>query len=83
MANEVTVYAKTGTSEHSSGGSDHGAFICFAHRKDMTEPEVAVAVFGEKVAHGNWLAPVAEEILTVYFEQVFASDVYTYENQIG
>ena len=83
MANEVTVYAKTGTSEHSSGGSDHGAFICFAHRNESTEPEVAVAIFGEKCAHGNWLAPVAEEILTVYFEQVFASDVYTYENQIG
>jgi len=81
MANEVTVYAKTGTSEHSSGGSDHGAFICFAHRKEVTEPEVAVAVFGEKVAHGSWLAPVAEDILAVYFEQVSASSAYTYENQ--
>ena len=83
MANEVTVYAKTGTSEHSSGGSDHGAFICFAHRKEVAEPEVAVAVFGEKVAHGSWLAPVAEDILEVYFEQVSASTVYTYENQVG
>ena len=83
LANEVTVYAKTGTSEHSSGGSDHGAFICFAHRKELTEPEVAVAVFGEKAAHGNWLAPVAEDILEAYFEQVSASTVYTYENQVG
>ena len=83
MANEVTVYAKTGTAEHSSGGSDHAAFVCFAHRKDVAEPEVAVAIFGEKCAHGNWLAPVAEDILETYFEQVSASDVYTYENQIG
>ena len=83
MSNEVVVYAKTGTSEHASGGSDHGAFICFANRKGGTEPEVAIAIFGEKCAHGNWLAPVAEDILEVYFEQVFASDVYTYENQIG
>jgi len=83
MANDVIVYAKTGTSEHSSGGSDHGAFICFARRNDVEEPEVAVAVFGEKVAHGSWLAPVAEDILEVYFEQVLASDVYTYENQVG
>ena len=83
MANDVVVYAKTGTSEHSSGGSDHGAFICFARRNDVAEPEVAVAVFGEKVAHGSWLAPVAEDILEAYFEQVLASDVYTYENQIG
>ena len=83
LANEVTVYAKTGTSEHSSGGSDHGAFICFARRNEVAEPEVAIAVFGEKCAHGNWLAPVAEDILEVYFEQVSASEVYTYENQIG
>ena len=83
MANEVVVYAKTGTSEHASGGSDHGAFICFARRKDVAEPEVAVAVFGEKAAHGNWLAPVAEDILETYFEQVSASDVYTLENQVG
>ena len=83
LANEVTVYAKTGTSEHASGGSDHGAFICFARRNEVEEPEVAVAVFGEKAAHGNWLAPVAEDILETYFEQVSASDVYTYENQIG
>ena len=83
MANQVTVYAKTGTSEHASGGSDHGAFICFAHRKEVTEPEVAVAVFGEKAAHGSWLAPVAEYVLEAYFEQVSASEVYTYENQVG
>jgi penicillin-binding protein 2 len=83
MANEVVVYAKTGTSEHSSGGSDHGAFICFARRKDVADPEVAVAVFGEKAAHGSWLAPVAEDILEAYFEQVSASEVYTYENQVG
>ncbi len=83
LANEVTVYAKTGTSEHSSGGSDHGAFICFARRNEVAEPEVAVAVFGEKAAHGNWLAPVAEDVLEAYFEQVSASDVYTYENQVG
>ena len=83
LSNEVTVYAKTGTSEHSSGGSDHGAFICFARRNEIAEPEVAIAVFGEKCAHGSWLAPVAEDILETYFEQVSASEVYTYENQIG
>ncbi len=83
FADEVVVYAKTGTAEHSSGGSDHGAFICFAHRQGETKPEVAVAVYGEKVAHGSSLAPVAEKILAAYYEQVYASDVYTYENQIG
>jgi cell division protein FtsI/penicillin-binding protein 2 len=83
LSNEVTVYAKTGTAEHSSGGSDHGAFVCFARRNDVAEPEVAVALFGEKVAHGNWLAPVAEEILRAYFEQVSATEVTTLENQVA
>ena len=76
----VAVCAKTGTAEHSSGGSDHGAFICFA---PMDDPQIAIALYGEKVAHGSWMAPVAEEIMEYYFDLVFASDVYTYENQVG
>ena len=76
----VAVCAKTGTAEHSSGGSDHGAFICFA---PMEDPEVAVAVYGEKVAHGSTLAVVAESILETYFEMEAASEVYTYENQVS
>ena len=76
----ITVCAKTGTAQHSSGGSDHGAFVCFA---PMENPEIAIAVFGEKTAHGSWMAPVAEPILKAYFEAVDASEVYTYENQLS
>ena len=76
----VAVCAKTGTAQHSSGGSDHGAFVCFA---PMEDPEIAVAIYGEKVAHGSSLAPVAEQILEAYFEMEAASDVFTYENQVG
>ncbi len=76
----VAVCAKTGTAQHSSGGSDHGAFICFA---PMEKPEIAIAIYGEKAAHGSWLAPVAEDILKAYFEMERASDVFTYENQVG
>lgn len=76
----VEVCAKTGTAQHSSGGSDHGAFICFAPKDD---PEIAVAVYGEKAAHGSWLAPVAQDILEAYFEMEAASDVFTYENKVG
>ena len=83
LKDEVVVYAKTGTAEHSSGGSDHGAFLCFAHRVGETEPEIAIAIYGEKVAHGAWLAPIAEDILEAYYEQGKSSDVFTYENQIG
>ena len=83
MKDEVIVYAKTGTAQHSSGGSDHGAFICFARRAEDTEPDVAVALYGEKVAHGSWLAPVAEQILLAYYEMDAASEVTAFENQAG
>ncbi len=84
LKDEVTVWAKTGTAEHASGGSDHGAFLCFAGRNDGTpEPEVAIAIYGEKVAHGSTLAVVAEEILAAYFEIEGASETYAYENQVG
>ena len=83
MANEVTVYAKTGTAEHASGGSDHGAFICFAHRADETEPDVAIALYGEKVAHGSNFGPVAEKILMAYYEMEAATEVTSFENQVN
>ena len=77
---KITVCAKTGTAQHSSGGSDHGAFVCFA---PMDDPQIAIAVFGEKTAHGSSMAPVAEPILKAYFEMVDASEVYTYENGLS
>ena len=81
LKGEVIVYAKTGTSEHASGGSDHGQFVCFAHREDETEPDIAIAVFGEKIAHGSSLAPVAEKILLTYYEMDAASEMTAFENQ--
>ncbi len=83
LAGEVEVYAKTGTAEHASGGSDHGAFVCFAKRKEAAEPDVAIAIFGEKAAHGASLAPVAEKILLTYYELEEASEVTAFENQVG
>ncbi len=76
----VEVCGKTGTAEHSSGGSDNGVFICFA---PMSNPEIAVAVFGEKVGHGSSLAGVADEIVESYYEMVTASETFTYENKLG
>ncbi len=83
MKGEVIVYAKTGTAEHASGGSAHGAFVCFSHRADETEPDIAVAIFGEKVAHGSSLVPIAEKILLAYYELDEASEVTAFENQPG
>lgn len=83
LAGEITVYAKTGTAEHASGGSDHGAFVCFAHRSDdpSQKPDVAIAIYGEKVAHGSSLAPVAEQILMAYYEMEAAREMTAFENQ--
>lgn len=77
---KITVCAKTGSAQHSSGGSDNGVFVCFA---PMEDPQVAIAIFGEKTAHGSSMAPVAEPILKAYFEMVDASEVYTYENGLS
>ena len=76
----VAVCAKTGTAQHSSGGSDHGSFVCFA---PMEDPEIAVAIYGEKAAHGGSLAPVAEDVLRAYFAMEAASEVTAFENQVG
>ena len=76
----VEVCAKTGTAQHSSGGSDHGAFICFA---PMEDPEIAIALFGEKVGHGSSLAGVADKIIESYYEMVRASETFTYENRLS
>lgn len=83
LKDEVVVYAKTGTAQHSSGGSDHGAFICFSHRVEDTEPDLVVAIYGEKAGHGNWLPPIAEKILQTYYEMEAASEMTAFENQIG
>ena len=76
----VQVAAKTGTAETGRLGSDDGSFVCFA---PADNPEIAIAVFGEKAAHGATLGRVAREIIEYYFYQAKASSVSTYENQIS
>ena len=78
----IAVAAKTGTAQSGqNNASDHGAFVCFAHRADETEPDVAIALYGEKIAHGSTLAPVAEKILLTYYEMDAASEMTAFENQ--
>ena len=74
----VEVAAKTGTAETGRLGSDDGSFVCFA---PIDNPEIAIAVFGEKAAHGSTLGLVAKDIIDYYFYQAQASAVTTYENQ--
>ena len=77
---DITVCGKTGTAEHETGGSSNGAFICFA---PMDDPEIAVAVYGEKAGSGAYMARVARAVLDAYFGADETSDAETYENKVG
>ena len=77
---DVKVCGKTGTAEHETGGSSNGAFICFA---PMDDPEIAVAVYGEKAGSGAYMARVARAVLEAYFGADETSDAETYENKVG
>ena len=77
---EVEVCGKTGTAEHETGGSSNGAFICFA---PMDDPEIAVAVYGEKAGSGAYMARIARAVLEHYFSADELSDSVTYENKVG
>jgi penicillin-binding protein 2 len=76
----VAIAAKTGTAQHGSGGSDHGAFVCYGPFED---PEIAVVVYGEKAGHGTTVAQIAKEVLDVYFGVDEVGDVVTNENQMS
>ena len=77
---DIEVCGKTGTAEHETGGSSNGAFICFA---PMDDPEIAVAVYGEKAGSGAYMARVARAVLEAYFGADETSDAETYENKVG
>ena len=61
---EIEVCSKTGTASHGSGGSDNGAFICYA---PMDNPEIAISIYVEHGASGSNFAGVAVEIMDYYF----------------
>ena len=77
----VEVAAKTGTAEHGLGRkySSHGAIICFAPADD---PQIAVAIYGEKAAHGSTLGMAAATIINAYFS-ADESTVTSAENQLS
>lgn len=61
---EIAVCAKTGTAQQGTGGSDHGAFVCWAPADD---PEIAIAIYVEHGASGSNFTEVAEDIMDYYF----------------
>ncbi len=77
---DVEVCAKTGTAEHSEKGSSHGSFVCYA---PMNDPEIAIAVYGEKGGSGSYMGRIARTILDYYFASEEVTDKPTYENTVG
>ena len=82
LGTNVTVAAKTGTAEHGLGKqySSHAAFVCFAPAED---PEIAIAIYAEKGAHGGSLGVVAKDIINAYFSDVEESAVTSTENKLS
>ena len=77
---DIRVCAKTGTAQTFETWSDHGAFVCFA---PADNPQIAVALYGERIAHPTSIAMVAEAIMKAYFTAQTASTVAVYENQLS
>ena len=76
----ISVAAKTGTAQDNPSASDNGAFVCYAPADD---PQIAIAIYGEKAGHGSQLATIARDILDIYFEVGAIGDVTTNENKVS
>ena len=77
----IKVAAKTGTAQSGSKtASDNGAFVCYAPAED---PQIAIAIYGEKAGHGSSLTTIARDILDVYFQVGQIGDVDTFENAVS
>ena len=74
-----TVAGKTGTAQQFWGASDNASFVCFA---PVDDPEIAIAIYVEKGAHGSDMATIAWAVLSEYFNVGTVSDVTVCENYI-
>ena len=75
----IAVAAKTGTAQSGSlTASDHGAFVCYA---PADNPQIAIALYGEKAGHGSSLSTIARDMLDIYFEVGEVGDVIVNENK--
>ena len=74
----IKIAAKTGTAQNGGNLPDNGAFVCYA---PFDDPQIAIAIYGEKAGHGSDLAPIAKAIMDIYFSVGEATDVTTHENK--
>lgn len=75
----VAVCAKTGTASHGTGGSDHGAFVCYAPAED---PQIAISIYVEHGASGSNFTEVAADIMDYYFNSQNLSQEIALENHM-
>lgn len=75
---EIEVCSKTGTASHGSGGSDNGAFICWA---PMENPEIAISIYVEHGASGSNFATVARDVMDYYFGTQDMAQEISLENE--
>lgn len=75
----VAVCAKTGTAEHGTGGSDNGAFVCWA---PADNPQIAIAIYVEHGASGSNFTEVAADIMDYYFGSQNLSQEIELENKM-
>ena len=77
----IEVAGKTGTAQTGiRDTSDNGAFVCYA---PLDEPEIAIAVYGERAGSGKGMSSVARSIMDTYFSVGEVSEVITNENKIS
>jgi penicillin-binding protein 2 len=76
----IAVAAKTGTAETDSGGSDNGAFVCYA---PFDDPQIAIVVYGEKAGHGRTMGQIAKALLDTYFQDQLVGNPTLGENQLS
>ena len=77
----IQISAKTGTAQIGiNGASDHGAFVCFA---PSDNPQIAIAVLGERAGSGSSMGWVAKDILNQFFDVGEKGDVESFENLLG
>lgn len=77
----IPVAAKTGTAQTGyTNASDNGSFVCFAPAND---PQIAIAVYGERAGHGSSVAAIARAILDAYFNVGQGTPTIPGENELN
>ena len=56
-----------------SSGSPTGLFVAFA---PIDNPQIAISVVVEHGGHGNYVAPVARDVISAYMESNKVDDLF-------